>query len=61
MKNAGLRIRLQRELREEFIEACKAEDKSAAQVLREYMRDYIESRGDRLNPVSRAKVGQNDS
>ncbi len=41
MKDAGLRIRVQRELRESFIEACKAEDKPAAQVLREFMRDYV--------------------
>jgi hypothetical protein len=44
MKDVGLRIRVQRELREKFLEACKAEDKSAAQVLREYMRDYVQDR-----------------
>jgi hypothetical protein len=32
------------DLREGFIEACKAEDKPGAQVLREFMRDYIENR-----------------
>jgi hypothetical protein len=42
MKDVGLRIRVQRELREQFVAACKAEDKPAAQVLREYMRDYIQ-------------------
>lgn len=42
MKDAGLRIRVQRELRESFIEACKAQDKPAAQVLREFMRAYVE-------------------
>lgn len=41
MKDAGLRIRVQRELRESFIEACKAQDKPAAQVLREFMREYV--------------------
>lgn len=41
MKDAGLRIRVQRELRESFIEACKAQDKPAAQVLREFMREFI--------------------
>lgn len=41
MKDAGLRIRVQRELRESFLEACKAEDKPAAQVLREFMRAYV--------------------
>lgn len=42
MKDAGLRIRVQRELRESFIEACKAQDKPAAQVLREFMRAYVQ-------------------
>lgn len=41
MKDVGLRIRVQRELRDQFIEACRAEDKVAAQVLREFMRDYV--------------------
>lgn len=41
MKDVGLRIRVQRDLREQFLEACRAEDKPAAQVLREFMRDYV--------------------
>lgn len=41
MKDVGLRIRVQRELREQFLEACKAQDKPAAQVLREFMRNYV--------------------
>jgi len=40
-KDSGLRIRVERDLREEFLEVCKAQDKPAAQVLREFMRDYI--------------------
>lgn len=44
MKDAGLRIRVQRELRENFLEACRQEDKPAAQVLREFMRSYVEQR-----------------
>lgn len=43
MKDAGLRIRVQRELREKFLEACRAQDKPAAQVLREFMRQYVEN------------------
>lgn len=42
MKDAGLRIRVQRELRQSFLEACAADDKPAAQVLREFMRMYVE-------------------
>lgn len=44
MKDAGLRIRVQRELREQFLDACRADDKPAAQVLREFMRDYVARR-----------------
>jgi len=41
MKDVGLRIRVQKELREQFLEACRKQDKPAAQVLREFMRAYI--------------------
>ena len=41
MKDAGLRIRVQKELREQFLAACQAQDKPAAQVLREFMRQYV--------------------
>lgn len=44
MKDVGLRIRVQRELRESFLEACRQEDKPAAQVLREFMRSFVEQR-----------------
>ena len=45
MKDAGLRIRINRDLRDEFLEVCRAQDKPAAQVLREFMREYIASHG----------------
>jgi len=41
MKDAGLRIRVQRDLREKFLEVCRAQDKPAAQILREFMRKYV--------------------
>jgi len=40
-KDSGFRIRVQRELREKFLEICRDQDKPAAQVLREYMREYV--------------------
>jgi len=40
-KDVGLRIRVQRELRDAFLAACRAEDKPAAQVIREFMRAYV--------------------
>lgn len=41
-KDSGLRIRVQRELRDKFLDACRAQDKPAAQVLRDFMRTYID-------------------
>ena len=46
MKDVGLRIRVQRDLRDQFIEVCRAQDKPAAQVIREFMRRYIEENRD---------------
>ena len=43
-KDVGLRIRVDRDLRESFTEACKAEDRPAAQVIREFMRAYVLAR-----------------
>ena len=43
-KDAGLRIRVERSLRDEFLDACRTEDKPAAQVIREFMREYIAKR-----------------
>lgn len=42
MKDVGLRIRIDRDLREQFVKACKADDKPASQVIREFMRDFVE-------------------
>lgn len=42
-KDAGLRIRIDRNLRERFLDVCRAQDKPAAQVIREFMREYIDS------------------
>lgn len=45
MKDVGLRIRIQRDLREQFLEACRVQDRPAAQVLREFMRAYVAQNG----------------
>lgn len=45
MKDSGLRIRVERDLRERFLEICQQQDRPAAQVLREFMRDYISKHG----------------
>lgn len=41
MKDAGMRIRVEPELREAFIAACRGQDMPAAQVLRGFMREYV--------------------
>ncbi len=41
MKDVGLRIRVQRGLREQFLKVCRAQDKPAAQVIRDFMRRYV--------------------
>lgn len=45
-KDAGLRIRIDRDLREKFLEICRAQDRPAAQVIREYMKDHEAGNGD---------------
>lgn len=40
-KDSGFRIRVERELREKFLAACRKQDRPAAQVLREFMRIYV--------------------
>ena len=42
IKDSGFRIRVQRDLREKFLEVCRAQDRPAAQVIREFMRAYID-------------------
>jgi hypothetical protein len=59
MKDAGLRIRVQRELRKKFLEACRAQDKPAAQVLREFMRDYVRQHPPQTGEIEDKKEGQN--
>lgn len=40
-KDSGLRIRIERDLRDKFLERCREEDRPAAQIIREFMRKYI--------------------
>ena len=49
MKDAALRIRLPSDLHREFLSICKAQDKPAAQVLREYMRSYVQRNKDLID------------
>ncbi len=40
-KDSGLRIRVERELRDQFLALCRERDRPAAQVIREFMREYV--------------------
>lgn len=42
---AGLRIRVDEQLRRDFVETCHTRDTTASQVLRAYMRSYVAQHG----------------
>jgi len=58
MKDVGLRIRVQKDLREQFLEACRSQDKPAAQVLREFMREYIAQNQHRSQSANKPHIGR---
>lgn len=39
--SSGLRIRVDLKLRQEFLGACREQNRSAAQVLRDFMRSFV--------------------
>jgi len=41
-KDCGMRIRLEKELREAFVGACRAQSLGASDVLRDFMRAYAD-------------------
>ena len=41
VKDAGIRIRVEKHLRSAFAAACQAESKQASDVLREFMEAYV--------------------
>ncbi|MDI9331189.1 MAG: hypothetical protein QM527_07750 [Alphaproteobacteria bacterium] len=41
MKEAGMRIRIEPELREAFVSACRGQALPAARVLRTFMKEYV--------------------
>lgn len=42
LKDSGMRIRVEKELRDAFVQACRAQDRPAADVLRDFMRSFTE-------------------
>ena len=55
-KDSGLRIRVERELRDKFLELCRAQDRPAAQVLREFMRDFVSKHPANDLPLKKRKA-----
>ena len=41
MKEAGMRIRIEPELRQAFMTVCRGQDLPAAQVIRTFIKDYV--------------------
>lgn len=41
-KTAALRIRIEPSLHKQFITTCKAQDVKASQILRDFMRQFVE-------------------
>lgn len=61
-KDAGLRIRVEHSLREQFVRTCRSQDKPAAQVLREFMREYVAVEGStQASPAERATTKHNNA
>jgi hypothetical protein len=40
IKDSGMRIRVEKDLRDAFVQACRAQDRAAADVLRDFMRTF---------------------
>ena len=40
-KSSNYRIRVEPELHQQFLDACRANDRPAAQVIREFMKTYV--------------------
>lgn len=56
MKDSGLRIRVERQLRQKFLELCREQDRPASQVIREFMREYIENQEEAIANVKKKRA-----
>lgn len=57
MKDSGLRIRVERQLRQTFLELCREQDRPASQVIREFMREYIENHKEATTNDKKKRAG----
>ena len=44
MKDAGVRIRVEKDLRNAFVAVCQTDGRRASDVLREFMQTYVDRR-----------------
>ena len=42
MKDAGIRVRIEKNLRDDFAAVCQSEGRRASDVLREFMQTYVD-------------------
>jgi antitoxin component of RelBE/YafQ-DinJ toxin-antitoxin module len=55
MKAAGMRIRIEQELRDEFMAVCRSHDMPAAQVIRSFIKDYVLQHQDLKSSLTKEK------
>jgi hypothetical protein len=55
MKDAGMRIRVEPELRDKFVNICRDNDVPAAQVIRTFMREFIQT-NTTVKPKSKSRL-----
>lgn len=55
-KDFAFKIRIDEELRRAFVEACREQDRPAAQVVREFMRRYVAGETEFPAPTVQPKV-----
>lgn len=55
-KDVAFKIRIDEELRRAFVEACREQDRPAAQVVREFMRRYVAGETEFATPTVQPKV-----
>ena len=52
-KSAAMSFVVEPELRKQFVDLCRHDDKSASQVIRAFMREYVERNGQGRLPLKR--------
>ena len=55
-KDVAFKIRIDGELRRAFVEACREQDRPAAQVVREFMRRFVAGEAEHITPTVQSKA-----